>query len=439
MIVYRVWGASHARAVETIIEVRQRLWLIAPLVLLLWYVVWPLPLVLTGFVVLSSLLLIGLAWARLLARQVDASRTLRYTAVQVGDELEEAIEIVNRSPLPLIWAEVIDQSTAPGYSLAGVNVVGATAVKQWRVQTTCAQRGVFTLGPWSIVTGDPFGVFRVRLGYDQRNEILVYPPLANLSPELLPRQRQVGDLQRLQHASYADTIEMATTRPYVSGDPLRRVHWRTTARHNKLFVKVFEPEASSTVWLVADLDARVHYGTGIDSSLEKMIVLTASLAAHLLQERLSVGMLLGASGTVLPQSGEAHLWSILRALALAQPQTDHPFDQVLLDARSAVSLRDSIVALTPSLDPAWPQALQILGGQRFNAAPEAIVLDPVSFGGETSAAEFVSLLREQGIVAQSVRGEDIVPISGSYGEVRRWEFKTLGTGRVFVRQTPRAA
>ncbi len=240
---------------QTIIEVRQRLWLIVPLALLLWYVVWPLPLVLTGFVVLSSLLLIGLAWARLLARQVDASRTLRYTAVQVGDELEEAIEIVNRSPLPLIWAEVIDQSTAPGYSLAGVNVVGATAVKQWRVQTTCAQRGVFTLGPWSIVTGDPFGIFRVRLGYDQRNEILVYPPLANLSPELLPRQRQVGDLQRLQHASYADTIEMATTRPYVSGDPLRRVHWRTTARHNKLFVKVFEPEASSTVWLVADLDA----------------------------------------------------------------------------------------------------------------------------------------------------------------------------------------
>ncbi len=170
-----------------------------------------------------------------------------------------------------------------------------------------------------------------------------------------------------------------------------------------------------------------------------MIVLTASLAAHLLQERLSVGMLLGASGTVLPQSGEAHLWSILRALALAQPQTDHSFDQVLLDARSAVSVHDSIVVLTPSLDPAWPQALQILGGQRFNAAPEAIVLDPVSFGGATSAAEFVSLLREQGIVVQSVRGEDIVPISGSYGEVRRWEFKTLGTGRVFVRQTPRAA
>jgi hypothetical protein len=67
------------------------------------------------------------------------------------------------------------------------------------------------------------------------------------------------------------------------------------------------------------------------------------------------------------------------------------------------------------------------------------VLDPASFGGETSADDFVALLREQGVSAQLVRSEDIVPISGAYGEVRRWEFQTLGTGRVFVRQTPRAA
>jgi uncharacterized protein (DUF58 family) len=244
----------------------------------------------------------------------------------------------------------------------------------------------------------------------------------------------------LNRATHADTIEMATTRPYVIGDPLRRVHWRTTARHNKLFVKVFEPEASSTVWLVPDLNAAVQHGTGADSSLEKMIVLTASLAAHLLSERLAVGLLLDshAGASVPPQSGEGHLWSILRALALAQAQNERPFDQVLLEARGVVSLRDSIVVLTPSLDAQWPQALHLLGGNRFNFAPEAIILDPASFGGKTSAAEFVSLLREQGVLAQIVRGEDIVPISGAYGELRRWEFQTLGTGRVIVRQRPRA-
>ncbi|MBI5564356.1 MAG: DUF58 domain-containing protein [Chloroflexi bacterium] len=440
----RLWRMPHANGearIEARLEARQPLWLVASLGLSIGYALWPLPLLLTGLVVLLSLLLIGWLWTRSLARQIEASRTLRYTAVQVGDELEEALEIVNRAPLPLIWAEVIDHSTAPGYALSGVYIVGGGGIKQWRVTTTCTQRGVFMLGPWELITGDPFGIFRVRQTYTQGREILVYPPLASLSPELLPRQRQVGDLQRLNHATHADTINMATTRPYLIGDPLRRVHWRTTARHNKLFVKVFEPEASSTVWLAPDLNANVHRGEGADSSLEKMIVLTASLAAHLLSERLAVGLLLDgqAGASVPPQSGEGHLWSILRALALAQAQIDRPFDQVLLEARSVFSPRDSIVVLTLSLDAQWPQALHLLGGNRFNFAPEAIVLDPASFGGEVSAADFVSLLREQGVLAQVVRGEDIVPISGAYGEVRRWEFQTLGTGRVFVRQTPRAA
>lgn len=436
----RLWRVPQANG-EARLELHQPLWIIASLGLLIGYAVWPQPFLLTGFVVVIGLLLIGWGWARWLARHIEATRTLHYTAVQVGDELEEAIEIINRAPLPLIWAEVIDHSTAPGYGLAGVYSVGSGAVKQWRVTTVCTQRGVFMLGPWELITGDPFGIFQVRQTYTQRNEILVYPPLASLSPELLPRQRQVGDLQRLNRATHADTIEMATTRPYVLGDPLRRVHWRTTARHNQLFVKMFEPEASSTVWLVPDLNAAAHHGVGADSSLEKLIILTASLAAHLLSDRLAVGLLLDAQAglSVPPQAGEAHLWAILRALAVAQASNDRPFDQVLVESRRVISVRDSIVVLTPSLDVLWPQALQLLGGNRFNFAPEAIVLDSTSYGGQDFAADFASVLREQGVLAQVVRSEDIVPISGAYGELRRWEFQTLGTGRVFVRQRPREA
>lgn len=435
-----LWRVPHANG-EARLELHQPLWLIASVGMLVAYLIWPLPLLLTGLVVLISLLISGWLWARTLARQIDAARTLRYMAVQVGDELEEAIEIINRSLLPLIWAEIVDRSTAPGYALSGVYSVGGGSVKQWRVTTVCTQRGVFMLGPWELITGDPFGIFQVRQTYPQRHEILVYPPLASLSPDLLPRQRQVGDLQRLNHAVSADTIEMATTRPYLIGDPLRRVHWPTTARHAQLFVKVFEPESSSTVWLAPDLDARVQHGEGADSSLEKLIILTASLAAQLLADRLAVGLLLDSAAglSVPPQSGEAHLWAILRALALAQTQRERAFDLTLLEARNVFSPRDSIVVLTPSLDEHWPQALRLLGGHRFNFAPEAIVLDPASFGAHASAANFVDLLREQGVLAQVVRGEDIVPLSGTYGEVRRWEFQTLGTGRVFVRQRPREA
>jgi hypothetical protein len=104
------------------------------------------------------------------------------------------------------------------------------------------------------------------------------------------------------------------------------------------------------------------------------------------------------------------------------------------------------VVVTPSLDPDWPRAIRQLGHSRraFNA--EAILLDPVSFGGDLvipgqvgQAETFAPFLADLGIPARVVRRGDIQPISGSYGELRRWEFITLGTGRVVVRKAPREA
>jgi uncharacterized protein (DUF58 family) len=444
VIIYRLknisqlWRITRPDSV-TIIEVRQRLALISLVFLLAWLIILPNSLALTGVIVLGLLVLIGLWWARALATQVTCRRELRYTAVQVGDELEESITLTNRSGLPAIWAEFIDRSDFPGYTASGVSVVERHSVNEWRTHTVCLRRGVFNLGPWEIRMGDPFGIFQVRQIYQQRTEILVHPPLAALPPQVQPHSKKVGDLRPLHQPLSAETISVTTTRPYVLGDPLRRVHWRTSARHNDLFVKVFEPEASSSIWLVPDLDAAAHVGAGDESSLETMVVLLASLASTLLNDRLSVGLLADTANPILPQYGAAHFWTILRALALLQPSRSNTLIDTLTRARDLISARDSMIVITPSLKPDWPPALQRLLGRATNSGVEVILLDPASFGGSGDAQLFATLLAEQGIPSNIVRRDEVQPISGTYGEVRRWEFKTLGTGRVAVKQTPRRA
>jgi uncharacterized protein (DUF58 family) len=172
-----------------------------------------------------------------------------------------------------------------------------------------------------------------------------------------------------------------------------------------------------------------------------MIILTATIASRLLDQHLAVGVILDAahSHTVLPQAGSAHLWTILRALALVRATPDRPLAQTLIHARSIVSLRDSSVILTPSLDAEWIKALPHLSGGSRMGGVEVVLLDPVSFGGPIGAEGFRAMLAEQGVPAHVVRRQDIRPATGTYGAVRRWEFKTLGTGRVAVMQTPRAA
>ncbi len=436
----RAWRFSRG-AYDISIQLRQPL---APIVLILlvgWGVLNLTPLVLTSGVLLGSLLLCSFVWTRLLATKVTTTRTLRYSAVQVGDELEESVSLENRTGLPVIWAEFIDRSTAPGYSISGVRIAGRHARERWRLHTSCSQRGIYALGPWDVRLGDPFGLFEARQSYRQHTEIVVYPPLAALPPEIAQQRRRLGDRQPFRQPLAAETISAATTRPYVLGDSLHRVHWRTTARYDDLYVKVFEPEAASIVWLIPDLDASIHLGEGNESTLEKMIILVASIASKLLNQHLAVGVLLNAARTeaVFPQAGSAHLWTILRALALAQPLPNQSLAGTLMNARSIISLRDSIVVLTPSLDPEWiPMIGQLTGGGRQDSA-EVVLLDRASFGGETGAAELAEVLMEQGVMTHVVKRDDIRPTTGAYGEVRHWEFMTLGTGRVVVKQTPREA
>jgi uncharacterized protein (DUF58 family) len=203
-----------------------------------------------------------------------------------------------------------------------------------------------------------------------------------------------------------------------------------------LFTKIFEPEATSTVWLIPDLDPAVHLGSGADSSEETMVLLLASLADQLLRRRLSVGLLAQSQvvHVVRPQPDRDQLWRMMRILAPLRATSPHALAPALALMGVTLSARDRIVVITPSLDATWPRSLRTLA-QRGGL--EAILLDPASFGGRGQAQPVLHALAEQGVAAHIVRRGDLRPAAGAYGELRRWDFKTLATGRVIARQTPR--
>ncbi len=251
---------SHKTA-EVSLHLRSRILPMAFGAFLVWLLILPGPFPVSGAAFTGSLLLIGYAWARAIAALVTTRRVLRFTALQVGDHLEEILYLENRSAWPVVFAEFIDHSTLPGYVIDGVRVGAARATEQWRLHTICRQRGVFSLGNWDVILGDPFGLFEARQLYRHPEEITIYPSLAKLPPGIT-HHRTLGDHLVLRQALPAETASAMTARPYVAGDPLRRIHWRTTARHDELFVKAFEPEATSAMWLVLDLDEAVHMGEG---------------------------------------------------------------------------------------------------------------------------------------------------------------------------------
>jgi len=373
-------------------------------------------------------------WARMLRDHVTARREQRGSWVVVGDVLTEVFTVENHTDLPLLWAEVVDQSELPGYRAEWVATVGANAAQSYETHGRCEHRGVFRLGPWKLLMSDPLGLFEVVHEMGDARAVLVYPRAMHLPNLQLPRGDAPG-AARTSRRTPQFTISASSVRSYVPGDSIRRVHWPRTAHRGELMVKEFDLEPSGDLWLVLDLDQSVHVGVGAQSTLEYGVTLAASLAAQMLADNRRVGLAAFGqqAGLVMPQAGKLQLWRILDVLAHAQPKAGLSLSQVLRDLRVNVGRGRTVVVITPSAEPAW--VVELLTLARQGNAPAAILLDGQSFvaAPAADAAPILavrSLLAEQGIPGHVIDRQFVFQPLQRIRRTRT-ELKTLyGTGRV---------
>lgn len=386
---------------------------------------------------LAALLVLSYLWAHEMLVGIGIERASQGMWVVAGDRLIERWSLFNRGSLPLLWATVRDQSNIPGYHIDRAVAAGSRSTYTWETEGVCAHRGVFTLGPWSLACGDPLGLFEVSITFPEVRTLLVYPRVMRLPEIELPRG-SAGGAARQPRPTQAAAMLASHVRPYAPGDSLRLIHWRKSAQQDRLMVRQFDLEPAGDLWLLLDLDAAVQAGAGAESTVEYGIVLAASLAARHLAENRGVGLIAFGRETTLvqPQPGQAQLWPILHALARLQPGDEWPLPRVLERIGPSIGRGRTLVAITPSPDPAWVG--EMLRLKRRDIAAAALLVDAASFaaappppGAPPPLAALSGLLADHAIPAhlidRSFVFRPLIPIKR-----KRTVYKTLGTGRVIA-------
>jgi len=422
-------------------SVRIRYWLPLVLVaiLLVLQVFSPARAILFVLVDLSGALLLSYLWAVTLSRRVSVQRLRRYGWAQVGDVIQERWTMHNDALVPLLWAHVHEHSDLLGYDATRAVGMGPRSSQQWITQGICRMRGVYTLGPLVVTMGDPFGFFEARLVDRHSDTFVVYPPVVDL-PELLEERGIDRGSGRASARSLAATPNASSTRPYVRGDALKWIHWRSTARRSlpgaeNLQVKIFDREPSGDLWVVLDMDARSHAGRGEESTEEYSVVLASSLAGQMLQANRAVGLISHTAEPILVPPGKGHdqLWELLRALAPVYAVSEVGLHHLLHLAMPLLDRNTSVVVITASADPAWIDGLGMLLARGIT--PSVMLVDGASFGGGASVTGVQGALADLRVPAHVIRKG-----MGLRRETRpnqNPQFQVLGTGRVTV-VNPRA-
>ncbi len=111
-------------------------------------------------------------------------------------------------------------------------------------------------------------------------------------------------------------------RPYGSGEPIRQIDWRRSARDDHLYVREREWEASQTVWLWADLSPSMNFRSRLSETtkLFRAVVLMLALADMLGRG----GERVGLPGLAEPRIGRDAADRLAEVLAHAALTDDWP-------------------------------------------------------------------------------------------------------------------
>lgn len=97
-------------------------------------------------------------------------------------------------------------------------------------------RGRFAVGPLRVQVTDPFGLITLDRSFTGADRLIVTPRVMPLPTVRPPGGRSGGGEGDTTTAATAGEDDVVP-RQYRTGDDLRRVHWRSTARHGELMVR----------------------------------------------------------------------------------------------------------------------------------------------------------------------------------------------------------
>ena len=407
-------------------------WLLAVIILagLAGWAVTGLP-IYVRLVYLGLLLLVGSAlWTILSLRGVRLSRAARSLRASVGEVFEENFEIRNLTWPGCAWLEINNRSDLPMASGSRLlTAVGAHQRRFYAARTLLTRRGAFRLGPTDLASGDPFGIFTVERHFSSNDVLVVLPMMVPIRdfpppPGLIPGGKSVRQL------SVDVTPHASGVREYVPGDPMKRIHWPSTARRSRFMVKEFEQDPQADIWIFLDAQREVQASLPderpeiSDESLwlrrpkvelprdtfEYAVSVAASLAGYFLAERRSVGLVseTGMFTVVQAERGPRQLHKLMETLAFLRPEGDMPLLGLVNLQAKLLSLGSGVILVTPSAKPELLMAAENL--QRRSLRPVVVLIDAGTFGGSGTGEPLASGLLKRNIPVCQVKYKDDLSI-----------------------------
>lgn len=245
-------------------------------------------------VLILGILILTKLWSRFAFSGLVLKTRIDRTRVFPGEEISFDILAGNHKFLP-VWVQVklpwdkacffpaletgetgpVENGTGESRFCENFFLLGFQEIKfSWKLKSL--KRGCFSLGHTHTLAGDLLGFFpRSRKSMDFL-EVIVFPKILKIKPFPLPQRFYFGIPGR--QSPVQDPVYILGTREYQGFTPAKFIHWKASARYDKLQEKICEPSVQEKILLVVDVD--LFHGQKAAEAFEHMLETAASMAVY---------------------------------------------------------------------------------------------------------------------------------------------------------------
>lgn len=291
---------------------------------------------------------------------LSINRQLSGEVFVAGEDVRITLGIEHRARMPLPWMVIKETWVHEG---SGAQISYSKLLFPWFQSTllvhykiTGLMRGVYRFAGCEAVTGDLFGFAVRRSRRDDLHRCIVYPKPDTLDRSGMTFHADDGEVPTVRGPK-AETPLISGVRDYASGDPYHRIHWKSTARLNRLMTKDPEQAAAAKRMLLLDAAPAAGPAEAAQPLLEKGVALAAGFFEAAAGGRESCGFASSANGTRIAPAIRPDLTLAYEVLASVGGKPAMSFPDLVRKEAAALPPGASMLCITSTLDVALVRAI----------------------------------------------------------------------------------
>lgn len=210
----------------------------------------------------ATAVILGVAGSYVYTRIISAGMAFEETSdISVctkGEETELSVRVINKSPLIITNANIIFSIRdifGNDNILAAMNItMGGKEERNFDFSCRFDHVGVYKAGLKEIVMSDMFGLFRKKAVNNSLYNVTVVPAVYELSNMELSTET-LSESRKMITPVLIDGFDYSGVREYIIGDPIKKIHWKLSARTDNYMTRIYETYGNPGVSVIYDFSS----------------------------------------------------------------------------------------------------------------------------------------------------------------------------------------